>query len=360
MGFKARQLLVYATRKQEATAYVPSVALNNNFEKRGGLMLRFMLIASFMLISSAVLSQKTNHLKYQVSDPYVYDFCFSRGGTILAYTDGMTVRLCNPHTMEQSNHLSGGHTDRILTIDMSADSSMIATGGRDGLILIWDRLTGSVINRLDYNREMVTAISFDPSGTGIISGSLDGRLVYYDLSEDKIRFEKNVHQKIITAVAVSPIGGIIASVGADKILYITETTTGNVILNTSDHMNWIRDLEFSPDGSRMATSGDDRNVMVYNTSNRLNINKMPGKIKEPGRINSVDINNDNMSLVFGLDNGQLMVRTVYSRYSINIGKPVTEVKFIPGMGMDVVLVAATYGSGIMRIPMSGMRMINKK
>ncbi|MFO7576000.1 MAG: hypothetical protein R6W67_12665 [Bacteroidales bacterium] len=360
MGSQAKVFFVYGTISQSDRAFSLTAAAYNNCAGRGGLLLRFILFGLLILQAVDTHSQKVNHQKYQGADLYVYDFCFSPGGSIMAYTDGLTVRLCNPHSMESGNHLSGGHTDRILSIDMSADSSMMATGGKDGIILIWNLHTGTVIKRLDYNHSMVTALRFDPSGTGIVSGSLDGRLVYYDLSEERIRYENNVHDKIITAVAVSPGGGIIASAGADRVLYITETTTGNIILNTPDHKNWIRDLEFSPDGSRLATCGDDRTVITYNTENSLNILRMPGGIKESGRINSVDINNDNSSLVIGLDNGLIVVRTVYSRYVVNIGKPVTEVRFMPGTGAEVILVAATYGSGLLRIPMAELKLKEKK
>ena len=304
-------------------------------------------------------SQKLAHLRYPGDEMNVYDFCFSAAGTIMAYTDGMTIRLCNPHEMKSWHQFPVEHSDRILKIDMSADSSLIASGGRDGRIIIWDRLTGRVVKTLDHNKSMVTALRFDKNGEGIISGSGDGRLVYYDLKEDVIRFDKKINKGIITSVAVSPAVGVIACAGADKVLFLIETSTGEIIFRTEDHRDWVRSAEFSADGTRLITSGDDGSVMTYNTSNIFNVVKIPVKIKMGSQIYSVDIHNDNTSMVLGRYNGMVMVRTVFSKHFLNVRKPVLNARFVPAAGDREVIVVATYGTGLLRIPLSDFKLQSK-
>jgi WD40 repeat protein len=65
----------------------------------------------------------------------------------------------------------------MLSLAFSADAHLLASGSRDGCLLVWDVREASLVHNLVGHTEAVTCICFSPADRAVVaSGSLDGSL----------------------------------------------------------------------------------------------------------------------------------------------------------------------------------------
>ncbi|MCB9898355.1 MAG: protein kinase [Planctomycetes bacterium] len=117
----------------------------------------------------------------------------------------------------------------------------------DGLV---DRGT-----RLDRHRRGVDALVFSPDGARLLSGGKDGRLLLWDALDGTLLREFEGHDILLYAAAFSPDGARLASGGDDGTLRLwdADTGTGHVVGDAGDA---VTQLAWSPDGRRLAVVRD--------------------------------------------------------------------------------------------------------
>jgi WD40 repeat protein len=74
-----------------------------------------------------------------------------------------------------------GHEGTVRAVAVSPDSRILASGGEDRLIRLWELPTGRSLASWDAHEADVTALAFRPDGRTLISGSADGILKLWDL-----------------------------------------------------------------------------------------------------------------------------------------------------------------------------------
>ena len=63
---------------------------------------------------------------------------------------------------------------------MSPDGKLAITGSGEGVIQIWDILTGDVVRTLKGHTDNVAGVAFSPDGAQIVSGSSDHTVRVWD------------------------------------------------------------------------------------------------------------------------------------------------------------------------------------
>src|SRR5438067_395703 len=71
------------------------------------------------------------------------------------------------------------------SIAYSADGKLLASGGDDGNVHVWDAVTGALLHTLEGNENSIMALAFSPQGKALASGSLKGTLRLWDVSTGK-------------------------------------------------------------------------------------------------------------------------------------------------------------------------------
>jgi serine/threonine protein kinase/WD40 repeat protein len=74
-----------------------------------------------------------------------------------------------------------GHEGTVRAVAVSPDSRILASGGEDRLIRLWELPTGRSLASWEAHEADVTAMAFRPDGRTLISGSADGILKLWDL-----------------------------------------------------------------------------------------------------------------------------------------------------------------------------------
>ena len=137
------------------------------------------------------------------------------------------------------------HETRVMAAEISGDKTLLATGGKDKKVRLWNVRTAELQQTLSGHVGPIHALSFSPDGTLLVSsGSRD--------------WEEQGGQDGITYTLFSP-----DSI-EDRTAQVWDVATGENIA-TFKHLGQVRAIAFSPDGTLLATSAGRTDIRSTKT-----------------------------------------------------------------------------------------------
>lgn len=111
-----------------------------------------------------------------VAFSYLYNYI------AIGYDDGEIV-LYNKNSpdYEKEKVVFHGHRTAVNCLTFSNDSLMLASGGKDSVIVVWDIVNESGLFKLNGHKNAVTDIKFTASGDNIISSSKDATVKFWNV-----------------------------------------------------------------------------------------------------------------------------------------------------------------------------------
>ncbi|WP_322779083.1 TIR domain-containing protein, partial [Frankia sp. Cas4] len=189
-------------------------------------------------------------------------------------------------------------------VAFSPDGTMIASGGRDSAVRLWDAATGRQLRTLMGHTGPVLSVCFSPDGTMIASGSDDHMVRLWDTTTGTERRSLTGHTARVWSVGFSPDGTMIASGGYDCTVRLWDTTTGQHLRALIGRTDWVSSVGFSPDGTMIAAGGNDRMVRLWDTTTGR---ELPALIGHIGPVSSVGFSPDGTMIAAGGDDGDVQL-----------------------------------------------------
>lgn len=165
------------------------------------------------------------------------------------------------------------HGDRILCLAYAPDSELLAAGGGNDVLRLWNPKTGDLVQTI--NEPWVHAMAFTPSGHTLLFGGSQRSIRLWNFKLGKETGRLDGHKATIKALAVSPDATTIASGSQDGLISLWNMENKRKVIELTGHTEEITSLAFSPIDSNVFASaaGDGTirfwSVETYNTLKKI-------------------------------------------------------------------------------------------
>ncbi len=196
------------------------------------------------------------------------DVKFSRNGRMLVVGGGHAakagrVMVFDVTTGERIISVgSGVEFDSALGADLSPDQSKIVFGGPSRVVKVFSTKDGSLLYKMKKHTDWVTTAAFSPNGEWLATGDRNGGLVIWDADNGLEIHTVAGHKSAVTALSWRPDSKVLASVGEDGAAKVWEMGEGKQVKTWNPHPSGALSISYAQDG-RTVTCGRDNQVTTW-------------------------------------------------------------------------------------------------
>ena len=155
-----------------------------------------------------------------------------------------------------------GHEAPVTSLAFDPDGARLASGARDGAVIVWDARSRQEVWRVQTDKTPVRSVLFLDQGARLLVGSLGGLVAVYDLKSTAPIRSRHLEGGV-SQLAAAPGEGFAVVGGARGDLLTLDLRSLNTAREQAKaHVGEVRGVALSRDGSLLATGGDDRRVVV--------------------------------------------------------------------------------------------------
>ena len=182
---------------------------------------------------------------------------------------------------------------------VSSDCALIATGGRDGHVRLWDAANGVELASSRNAGSGILCIAFSPVSRKLAFGANDGTVWTWDVTSAAGAAAITKHDASVAAVCFSPDGALVASGGwfGDETVKVSDAVSGAEKAILKGHAGAVVKLAFSPSGDSLVSLAEDCTARVWDWVT-LTVKKIIGS--REACVRSLVVSDDGREFVTGI------------------------------------------------------------
>ncbi|XP_057510620.1 uncharacterized protein LOC130793001 [Actinidia eriantha] len=197
---------------------------------------------------------------------------WSKNGCLLSSSVDKTVRLWQVGDNQCLRVFS--HNNYVTCVEFNpVDDNYFVSGSIDGKVLIWEVRGRRVLDWVDI-KEIVTAVSYYPSGKRVLVGSMEGSCRFYDIRDNLLQLDAEICLQGKKKVPCKRITGFQFSPSDPTKVLVTSADAQVRILCEADVIVKFKSpgisgsqvtASFTADGRHVVSAGEDSNVYVWDS-----------------------------------------------------------------------------------------------
>jgi WD40 repeat protein len=199
---------------------------------------------------------------------------FAAGGRMLEVADSDAVGSWElGHRARIAVRPLTGESDGY-SVAFSRDGAIIATGGRDGIIRLWDAATQQEIGSpMSSDASPIAAVAFSPDGTTLAAANTDGNVQLWDTATQQPAGSALTvaGSAQVNALAFSPDGTVLATGGQDGTARLWDVATGSQVGVTMATGYPVSALTFGDGGTALATAEGDGSTELWSLATQTQL-----------------------------------------------------------------------------------------
>ncbi|NET91381.1 MAG: hypothetical protein F6K45_25410 [Kamptonema sp. SIO1D9] len=204
---------------------------------------------------------------------HVKEVSFSPDGKFLvSASDDSTVRVWQINGIEPK--ILEGHLGTVWSVNFSSDGKILASASADGTVKLWRVSSGTELQTLPSERQMVRSLSFSPNAAIVAFSSDDSNIKLWNLKHNRVERTLKGHSAQLFNLSFSPDGKTLAAGYNDGIVELWSLKDGSLIYTFKGHGDPLRKnkyigISFSRDRQTLASGGNDRTIKLWNLENGM-------------------------------------------------------------------------------------------
>ncbi|XP_078140214.1 ATG16 autophagy related 16-like 2 isoform X2 [Centroberyx gerrardi] len=184
------------------------------------------------------------------------------------------------------------HDQGINAVKFSGSSDLLATGGTDRVVKLWDVKAGMLTYRgtLDGSTEGITSIEFDPTGMRILAASYDKSALLWRLDDSVPKLTLTGHSRKVTAARFSSSVRQVVTGSADGTVRLWDLQRAACV-HVVEVMSYCSDLVCSE--SCIISGHYDCKIRLWDARVSGCVQELPAQ----GKVTSLDISPDHRQLL---------------------------------------------------------------
>jgi len=254
-----------------------------------------------------------------------------------------TVKLWDVVSGKELRTLTG-HSSGVVSVTFSADGKALASGSQDRTIKLWDVASGQELKTLKGDSGFPSSVAFSPDGKTLASGSNARIIKLWDVLSGQELKAIRAPSTTVFSVAFSPDGRTLASgngnyvvlsadgktrSSTDQTISLWDVASGKELKTLKGHLGEVYSVAFSPDGRTLASGGTDKSIKLWDVRSGRELKALNGHSSD---VSSVAFTSDGRTLASGSSDQTIKLWDVVSGQ---------ELKALQGHSGDVRSVAFT-------------------
>lgn len=196
----------------------------------------------------------------------------------------------------------------------SNDGKLIATGGMNNKLVIWDAESGEMKMEIKGLKDIPISIVFSPDGRKLYSGGKDNKITIWDLNDGLKVAEMKGHKGTVRSIAISPDGAKLVSASDDEKVMVWNLKSFEMIAEVKAHKGEAKAVDFNSDGTKIISGGEDGYIREWNANSLSMLRELKA---HKSLIRSVIYSPDDEFIASGGDDKRINIWDAYSFEEVN-------------------------------------------